>query len=225
MKWFLWMLCGVCGWVQHVHATENVQVLPRVRLKDRIPPVSGRLYVQDRTWEMYAAVGSSLSDPLVVHSIGRIQGVYHFTETYGLACALDGVWSYPQVNRVVGGNPGRQVFDTLRGRAQVSFLWAPLYGKLSWFASRPVHFNTYLTVGPSALYTLHSGVHAGVHVGLGQRFWVSRKMALRVEALSDVFAWDRVPGAEGRARWQSWMSLHVGVSYSFGGPHKEPVLW
>jgi outer membrane beta-barrel protein len=224
MKWigFWWCVCAMGV----VHAEEAVSPVRQTTLRDRIPHVSQRLYRQAGEWEVYTALGTSLSDPLVLHGLGRMQLAYHFTEEWALAVSGEGAWAYRSSGqRVVGGSPGLQVFDGIRARAQASVLWAPLYGKFSWFASKAVHFNTYLVWGASALRMTHSGMHAGVHVGVGQRFWVYPHWALRVEVLSDVFPWDRVDGPEGSERWQQWMTLNVGVSYDVGGPRKEPVSW
>ncbi len=211
-------------------------------LKDRIPPVTGHVFLMEKRWELSPSVALSFRDAFFTkYSLGGTL-TYHFTETFGVAlrggyslvsasgasqiCTINvtgttGVRGCkdPTVSDLDGRAPGQ-----LKILASLDAQWTPLYGKISLFAEKVIHFNMYVTAGPMAVQYLGPNDDGtpgstakwtpGADVGLGMRFFMTRWLTLRVE-LRDAIYNEKTStvGRENQLRNQLFVDL--GLSFFF----------
>ncbi|MBE2250549.1 MAG: outer membrane beta-barrel domain-containing protein [Myxococcus sp.] len=148
-------------------------------LRDRIPPVSGHVFLMDGRFEISPGIGLSVRDAFFTKVFFGAALTYHFTETLG--ASLRGGYNLslvsgaaqicspgdPSTNTAAGcrsptqeelttrldSNGQRVIENVAYGLntvlASLDFQWAPIYGKLSLSAERVLSFNMYGIIGPS----------------------------------------------------------------------------
>lgn len=175
-------------------------------LKDRIPPVSGYLFLKQGRFELSPAASVTVRDSFFTKFVFGGSLTFHLTETLGLG--VRGAYSLPIVAGsaqicVVDSNNERSCrpprYDELNGRApgQITLLagadlqWAPIYGKISVLAEQFLHFDIYAIGGGAFVQyrgppqtaggTPELRFSPGVNAGAGMRFFLNRWLTVRGE--------------------------------------------
>ena len=210
-------------------------------LKDRNPPVTGHTFILARRFEIAPTFSLSFRDAFWSKYVVGATLTYHFTETIGLGlrggyaftsvsgsaqiCPPNEACRSPTKEELDGKGPGQiKLFSAL------DFEWAPLYGKISFFAEGFAHFNLYLIAGPTAIQYQApkdgnvSGSDAkwavGGEAGLGMRFIFNRWMALRFELRDSIYR-EKTKGATETtgAQYQIRNQLFFDIGLSFFFPN------
>ncbi|MDP3237518.1 MAG: outer membrane beta-barrel domain-containing protein [Myxococcales bacterium] len=168
-------------------------------LRDRIPPVSGHVFLMDGRFEISPGIGLSVRDAFFSKIFLGAALTYHFTESIGLSLrggynvsVISGAAQIcqagdPSTNTAAGcrsptleelttrlDSTGQRVpenvaFGLNTVLASLDFQWAPIYGKLSLSAERVLSFNMYAIAGP-ALVVYGPKNELGVGGNLGLGF-------------------------------------------------------
>ncbi len=100
--------------------------------------------------------------------------------------------------------------------------WVPFYGKLSLAGEKTIHFDLYLAAGPELLRmhispdaasAAQSSWQVGGRISLGQRFFLSDRLAIRIAASELVYG----AHVRGVSEIERQLSVEGGVSWIFGG--------
>ena len=106
--------------------------------------------------------------------------------------------------------------------AGVEVGWAPVYGKLSLFGERTLHFDAYISAGPELVRELIAPDAASAEVGrwapggrvsIGERLFLGDRFMVRIAASQLVYA-GRV---RDRPEIGRKLSIECGVAWLFGG--------
>lgn len=181
------------------------------------------LYFKEDRTEFGAHVGIMPFDgatfsPQLALTAGR-----HFSETFAIEAQLGGGYGfktgeYREEEQVLG--IAREAYRYL-GSLQVDAQWSPIYAKANLGGKKIVHFDVYGLAGLGA--TLEQSVFPSAEItvaptlpiGLGARWWMSNKLALRTELRDNMMV-------EYRAQSQTWgfkqnAALTVGIVGLTGG--------
>jgi outer membrane beta-barrel protein len=176
-------------------------------LRERISPVSGKLFSKAGRFELSPSATASLADPFFSKYIFGGALTYHLTEWLGVG--VRGGYSLPTISGAAqvcttettsaGAVRGCRTptVAELNGRApgQITLLGgvdlqlSPVYGKISVLAERFLHFDLYGVgglgvvqyVAPTAAGGAAPQIAVGFNVGAGMRFVVSRWITVRFE--------------------------------------------
>ncbi len=167
-------------------------------LRNRVPPVSGHLFMMGGRFEAGLYAGFSVKDAFYAKYMPGITLTYHFGEQ--LAVALHGEYSLSTVSGAaqICGNgvssplgckePAIETLDSAKafGRlglvAGLELQWSPIYGKLGLVGEKFLSFNMYLALGPSVLMYGPSNAFTGAgNVGIGFRWVVNTWITVRTE--------------------------------------------
>jgi outer membrane beta-barrel protein len=201
------------------------------RAPNALPPVSAQLFHVGGLFEVQPMFVVSVGDPFW-RTVGMgIRIERHFDERWSIAAhTLGGISLLSAPVEVCGdtacsapaeeklrGTPGKLQF--LAG-AELS--WAPIYGKLSLFGERTLHFDAYLSAGPElvremiaqdAASPVTGRWAAGGRVSIGERLFVTDRFMVRAGVAELIY--------DGRVRGQGEierkLSFEAGVAWLFGG--------
>jgi len=203
-------------------------------LKDRIPPVTGHLFLMRHRFELTPMVGISLRDAFFTKYMVGAELTYHLSEDFGIgarfvyakpvisgsALICDGAVGArtchaPDQSQVDGATPGQ--VSLLGG---LNLQWAPIYGKISVLSEAFLHFDLYALGGVELVqYAGPAGgggsakvMTAGGNLGLGMRFFLNRWVTVRTE-LSDVIYSEEV-FAQGK-QLRNQLMFNLGISLFF----------
>jgi outer membrane beta-barrel protein len=215
--------------------TEERRDLRGDELRERIPAVTGHLFLKRNRHEMAPLANVSVADAFRRKYIGGLAYTFHYDDHlgftlrggYSLAMTQSGsaqICTSPGVCRP----PTDEELDTLPGNlnlvASVSGEFSPIYGKINLIAERVLHFDLYATAGlGAATYTFFrggedlSGFSPTLLLGVGQRFFVNQWIAVRLEILDVIYAQPTGKTAN-RARdsaIQNQFLFTAGVSFFF----------
>jgi outer membrane beta-barrel protein len=209
-------------------------------LKDRIRPVSGHLFLMDGRFEASPFLGLSMRDAFFSKILFGAALTYHFTESIGLslrgayvlslisgaaqictpadvsAATLAGCRA-PTVQELttLDGQPRNRSYGLNSLYATLDLQWAPLYGKLSIFSERFLHFNMYGLIGPAlVMYGPQSTITGGGNVGIGFRFFLNRWLTVRTELRDLIYLEQGFPTPE-RDSLRNQLMFEVGLSMFF----------
>lgn len=205
------------------------------RLEDKIRPVSGHLFLKQGRVELSPTAGFSVADAFFQkYSLG-MKLAYHFTEALSLgahaAYALDTPSGSIQVCR--DGSCRTPKLSDLRdvpGRigalAGVEVGWAPIYGKLNVLGEKVLHFDLGVVGGITAIqYQAPGGketMTVGGHVGIGQRYFLSPDITLRVELRDYVYRARITQLGTTDHKLENQLMFELGVSFFLGsGPREQ----
>jgi len=223
---FLGLLNGVCptaALAQSVRKGKRGD-----ELQDRIPAVSGPLFLKAGRHELSPLLSLSLADAFRQKLGGGLIYTWHLEEHFGLS--LRG--AYTVFERDAGAvqvcptqdsckGPDNATLDRLPGNltllATASGEVSPLYGKLNIIAEKVLHFDIFASVGVGVVGYRSSGgsgssIGLAVPLAVGQRFFVSEWFALRLE-LSDLLYTQVDVGGDRHLRGQIGFTL--GFSFFF----------
>ncbi len=245
MRWLL-VLAAVSvtclsapAWAQQSKAEEEAGDVSEVDkdssgpLRDRIPPVSGHVFLMDGRFEVSPELGISLRDAFFTKYLFGASFTYHFTETLGVSlrggytlsiisgaaqiCEPLGACRAPTYDELTknGGVSQNKAYGLMTFVSSLDFQWAPIYGKISLIAEKVLHFNMYVLGGPMVLsYGPNGTITAGGNVGLGFRFVVNKWLAVRLELRDLIYFEQGFPTTNTSVRNQ----LMVGLGFSMFFP-------
>jgi outer membrane beta-barrel protein len=193
-------------------AAEEAAQLAQKTLSQRFASVSRRSYTKRLRLELSPALGLTLTSPTYRAVQPAVAINFYLFETLAVGLAGDVFVGQARRTLVLGGGPQQQPqFNRPTYDARLQVLWVPLYGKISWFAEAVAHFDTYLAVGAGMVGTQQSGTSLLGSVALGQHYFLSRTMALRLEVRDDGFMMEPLLGVQ--KSLQNLLSAHVGLSF------------
>jgi outer membrane beta-barrel protein len=213
---------------------EGQKAVP-IDLEDKMPPVSGRLFLKNGRFEISPTLSASLADAFFQKYSGGLKLNYHLVEsisvglfaTYSLntpssvvsVCKPDGSCKGPELAELTDV-PGK-----LGMMAGVDVAWAPMYGKFSLFAEKVLHFDLAFVGGLSAVqYQVPGGANAfaiGGHFGVGQRYFITPNLTLRVELRDYVYNAQTVKLGNSSSKLQNQIMFELGLSYFAGSGHED----
>ena len=201
-------------------------------LKNRIPPVTGKMFKMDGRFELTPTLGVSFKDAFFTKYLFGAEATYHFTETLGVGlhfdyakpviagaaqiCTFQGTTRgcrAPTMSEVDGKAPGQ-----IKMLAGLDLQWAPIYGKISLLAESFLHFDLYTRVGLA--FAQYVGPEdeggqqtaPGADLGLGMRFFLNRWVTVRTE-LGDLLYTEKLEGGTHPLRNQ--LTFQLGISFFF----------
>jgi outer membrane beta-barrel protein len=205
----------------------------------KIPPVSGQLYRKAGKFELTLTGNLSLNDAFYTKYFGGLKAGYHFTETLsadleasgGAAVATDSAVVCTPTNGCTGaGTEGLwQVPGKIRWILGAQAAWSPIYGKLDVLSEQVGHFDLSLLGGidlighdeilSSAEASLGQAPSVkstvGWHLGVGTRFFVSERTAIRLE-LKDYMYSVEIPNGGIGNKLQNQLFAEIGLSWFIG---------
>jgi outer membrane beta-barrel protein len=212
--------------------------------ENKVPPISGQLYMKAGRFELTPSFNVSVNDPFFTKYFGGLKLDYHITESWGVGVTGAAGTSSPTASAsICTANQGctkptdaqlYQVPGRIRSIVGIEGAWSPVYGKLNVLAEVPVHFDLSILAGADWISydEVLSGADAnpppagnglkpartssiGGHVGLGMRLFLSRLMALRFEVKDYVYKADI--GNLNTSQLQNQLFLELGLSFFFPG--------
>jgi len=210
-------------------------------LRERIAPVSGKLFVKGGRFEFSPSVTVSLGDPFFTKYILGGALTYHVADAF--AVSLRGGYSVPTISSAAqictsdaGTTRGCRspLFEEVNGRApgQIRLLggldlqWAPIYGKVSLLAERFIHFDLYAVGGVAAIQYvgpndagIGPNLTLGANAGVGMRFFVNPWLSIRAELRDLIYQENVQPVPQTQLRNQ--LLFELGVSFFLPTPFGE----
>lgn len=144
--------------------------------------VQNRIYTKNKKFQIGLLAGISYSDPFLSIKTGGFTFGYHFNEFWGVNLIA--------MKTVVSNSSALTTFEENRGAtantnkpryfvgAETTF--SLLYGKLSVLGKSIIYYDFHL-IGGLGLTDTESGKYMTPMAGLGQRFYLSRRISLRVD--------------------------------------------
>ena len=209
----------------------QVAAAPRGAAPNALPPVTARLFHIGGLLEVQPALSISVGDPFYRTWAAGIRGEHHFDERWSVSAhVFAGASSIAAPLQICGDGPcSLPVRDQLRstpGQLQLmagaELGWAPIYGKLSLIGERTLHFDAYVSAGPELLREriapdaaspLAGRWEPGLRVSVGERVFVTDRLAVRLAASELVYA----AHVRGRTEFERKLSIEGGLSWLFGG--------
>lgn len=205
------------------------------KLEDRIPPVSGNLFKKEGRFEISPTFGLSLADAFFQKYTFGLKLSYHASESLSFGAfatyALDTVGGAVSVCRSsVCASPTMDDLKEVPGKlgllAGAEVGWAPLYGKVNLFAEKVLHFDTGVLAGVSVIqYAAPNGAMSttvGGHLGIGQRYFITSFMTLRLELRDYIYSAEIKPlGNNQNSKIENQLMLEIGLSLFAGQSPKD----
>ena len=196
-----------------------------------LPPVTAQLFHLGGLFEVQPIFSFSVGDPFWRTVAAGIRVERHFDERWSMAFhTLAGATLVAAPIDTCGptacSTPAAEKLRSTPGKLQLlagaELGWAPIYGKLSLFGERTLHFDAYLSAGPELVREQiardpaspeEGRWAAGGRVSLGERLFFTDRFMLRV-AVSELVYAGRVRGL---TEIERKLSFEGGVAWLFGG--------
>jgi outer membrane beta-barrel protein len=208
---------------------------PAVRVAVRgtpasLPPVTAQIFRIGGRTEAEPFFQFSVGDPFYRTWLVGVRIEHHLDERWSFAVhALGGASSVAAPIDLCGGAacdaPTAARLRSTPGNVQmmtgIEASWAPLYGKLSLFGDKTIHFDAYVALGPEILRetiapdaaTAVSGRFAlGGRASIGERVFFSDNFMIRFGASEVVYG----SPVRGRTELERKLSIEGGVAWLFG---------
>ncbi len=210
-------------------ALPPVAAAPRYGTPASLPPVTAQLFHLGGLLEVQPMFAFSIGDPFW-RTLGMgVRVEHHFDERWSLSGhALGGLslLAAPvQVCSDVCSDPSAGKLRSTPGNLQLlaglEVGWAPIYGKLSLFGERTLHFDAYVSAGPELVRELIAADAAspeqgrwaaGGRVSIGERLFLGNRFMIRLAASELVYS-GRVRGS---SEIERKLSIEGGVAWLFG---------
>jgi outer membrane beta-barrel protein len=209
---------------------------PAVRVAVRgtpasLPPVTAQIFRIGGRTEAEPLFQMSVGDPFYRSWLVGVRVEHHLDERWSFGMhALGGASSLSAPIEMCGGSacdaPAAARLRSAPGNVQMmaglEASWAPLYGKLSLFGEKTIHFDAYVALGPEVLRetiapdaaTSARGRFAlGGRASIGERVFFSDNFMIRF-GVSEVLYGSSV---RGRTELERKLSIEGGVAWLFGG--------
>jgi outer membrane beta-barrel protein len=195
-----------------------------------LPPVTAQLFHLGGQLEIQPLFVLSVGDPFWRTLGVGVRVEHHLDERWSLAAHTLGALSLLSAPVELCGDtacsaPAAEKLRSAPGKLQALFGaelgWAPIYGKLSLFGERTLHFDAYLSAGPELVRELIAQDAASAEVprwavggrfSLGERLFVTDRFMVRIAASELVYG-SRVRGLPEIERK---LSFEGGVAWLFG---------
>lgn len=196
-----------------------------------LPPVTAQLFHIGGLLEVQPIFSVSVGDPFW-RTVGMgIRVEQHFDERWSVSAhTIGGLSLLSAPVELCGGTacsaPAADKLRSTPGRLQLlvggELGWAPIYGKLSLFGERTLHFDAYLSAGPELVREMIAQDAtspelgrwaAGGRISLGERLFMTDRFMLRA-AVSELVYAGRDRGA---SEVERKLSFEGGVAWMFGG--------
>ena len=196
-----------------------------------LPPVTAQLFHVGGLTEVQPMFAFSVGNPFWRTVTMGVRVERHFDERWSVSVhGLGGLSLLAAPVDVCGGSicsaPQSSALRTTPGNLQVQLGaelgWAPIYGKLSLFGERTLHFDAYIAAGPEVVRELIAQDAtspelgrwaAGGRLSIGERVFVSDKFMIRLAA-SELLYPSKVRGL---TEVERKLSFEGGVAWLFGG--------
>ncbi len=199
-------------------------------LRERIPAVTGHLFLKNNRHEISPIYNVSIADAFLRKHIGALAYTFHLDEHLAITarggftllsrhsgtvqvCEATASCREPndvELNRLPGNT-------NLMAGLQAEF--SPVYGKINLIAERVLHFDIYVTGGLGlSSYSIQkdgadaSGMSPALLLGVGQRYFVNQWLAVRLEIID--FLYFQPTGKKDR-QIQNDFLFTVGASFFF----------
>ncbi|MBI5549668.1 MAG: outer membrane beta-barrel domain-containing protein [Deltaproteobacteria bacterium] len=202
----------------------------RPSLADKIAPVSGNLFLKSGRFEITPNVGFSLGDAFFQKYAFGLKLNYHLAES--ISVGLHGAYALATPGGAVSvcrsdGCRSPEMDDLQNVPGKVSMLaglelgFSPIYGKVNVIAEKVLHFDI-AVVGGIDLVNYAAPVGQGTftvggHLGLGQRFFITPSVTLRVELRDYIYSGKTVQLSDSDSKVENQLMLDIGVSFFLGG--------
>jgi outer membrane beta-barrel protein len=188
------------------------------------PVVRPQLYSSNDKFEISPTVGYVSNDPYNRIIIPGAMVDIHFGERsaidihggYGL---YSGKQLLSQVNQKIGHDP--DVVSRPKFFLTGNYMWTPIYGKINAFGEVVLHYDLFVLAGAgvtsdeieitnaAGVSTFTTKVFPATDFSLGQRFYLSRRIALRVELRPYIF-WEQINN-----KWDPNGDVQIDTGLSF----------
>jgi outer membrane beta-barrel protein len=160
-------------------------------LADRIKAVQRKTFLKKKRVEVFPYFGLDLNDPFFQHFLVGGSVAYHVADSLAIEARGGGVFASLEQGavklvRVQEGAICEETCPEFKYHADVDVSWAPLYGKISLLGDTILHFDTYLTAGPG-IFGTDAGLAPAVNIGIGQRYFLTDWLVVRIEVRNYVF--------------------------------------
>ncbi|MHB8872137.1 MAG: outer membrane beta-barrel domain-containing protein [Myxococcaceae bacterium] len=206
-------------------------------LRNRVPPVSGSLFLKKGRFELSPGITASITDAFYTKYILGASLTYFPGETLGVGLRFG--YGLPVVSGAAqictngadgltrGCNqPSLGDLESNKAPGEIQLVggldlqWAPIYGKISLSGEKFLHFDMYgLAGGTLVQYGKGPGsseMTFGGNLGLGMRFVGTRWLAVRLE-LRDLIYSETGTGtsAAGDSKLRQQLVVDLGLSFFF----------
>ncbi|MCS6838943.1 MAG: outer membrane beta-barrel domain-containing protein [Bdellovibrionaceae bacterium] len=180
---------------------EIVEKLQIINPVVTVAAIQNEFFPRSGRWELASQLSYGLGGDTYVrsHSVG-FNGYYHINRYFSLGISWQKVYNFltPEGEQSIAqaiqeyyadpSDPSRAFPEVnyLKEAGHFSFLWYPIYGKISWLSSKIIQFNSYLALGFGNLSLRFHNANS-TQVGLGFSFWVTPKWTIRTEVLWHFF--------------------------------------
>lgn len=164
-------------------------------LEDRVKAVQRKGFLKRGRFEAAPLFVTSVNDAFFQKVGGGIRLAYNLQDSF--AIAVRGAYYTPF--RTDNVREGKLAFQSqlltsqLYGQVMASGVWAPIYGKVSVFNKRIIHFDLFLSAGLGAVWSATSlaprseGPHVAADFGGGVRFYPKDWLAVEVGLLDTLY--------------------------------------
>jgi len=211
---------------------EETAKAARASLADKIPPISGNLWAKEGRFEITPNVGFSLGDAFFQKYAFGLKLNYHFFESF--AVGLHGFYALSTPGGAVsvcksdGGCSSPSMDDLKDVPGKVSFMagfdlaFSPIYGKVNVLAEKVLHFDVSILAGVDAVQYMQPGgsdtFTVGGHVGIGQRYFITPMLVLRIELRDYIYSSKIVQLGDSTSKIENQLMLDIGLSFLVGSP-------
>jgi outer membrane beta-barrel protein len=217
---------------------EDTGKTHQASLADKIPPVTGNLFVKAHRFEITPTFGVSLDDAFFQKYAFGLKLTYHLVESFSLG--VHGAYHLSTVGGAVNvcddSGCGKPTMDTLGvkklpgrliGLAGLDIAWSPIYGKVNVIAEKVLHFDISIIVGIDAIFyqqpenendaTPKLNPTVGGHLALCERFFITPSITLRVELRDYLYSSKIGTLGDATSKIENQLMLELGVSFFVGG--------
>jgi outer membrane beta-barrel protein len=181
-------------------------------LKQRLGNVSGRRFVTAGRLELSPLLGLSLTDPFYFSVLPAAGLRYHFTEAWAAGLAGEYALARQRQLELQGAPAGLQrPLRRLGAALRAELSWLPIYGKLNLWGAAIAHFATGFSLSAGVGLVHGGGQAVDVALAVGQQYFLTPNLALRLEAREEVFWLARAAGTAVRPQHR----FGVGLGLSF----------
>jgi outer membrane beta-barrel protein len=169
---------------------EKTEGTERKKLSDRIKSVQRKVFLKKSRVEIFPQFSLDLNDPFFQHFIVGAAVGFHLADSMSVEVRGGATIAKMKQSAI---RFVRTETDSLlenppefKYHADIDFLWAPFYGKISLFSEAILHFDTYLTAGPG-IFGTDAGLNPAANIGIGQRYFITDWLTARVEVRNYLF--------------------------------------
>ena len=219
---------------------DDEEQLQTVRIEDKIPPVSGRLFFKRHRFELSPTFNVSFGDAFFQKLGVALKADYHIFETFSVTAHV--AYHFNLTSHAVSicdssgacGSPEVESLKNVPGKLGLlvgaGLSWTPIYGKLSLFSEKVIHFDLGLTGGIDGIQymapenSIHEGANKftfGGHFGLLVRLIFSDWIAMRFELRDYVYNGATVQLGNETSKIENQIMFEIGLSFLLGAGSED----